>query len=233
MPDEQFQFAFDFFGEPEKPGQKPGEPAVPGAAGGPERPADAPDAAPAGDTPAPDAPFDFSFVYDDPAPPPVGAEPFPDPLAPQPASGLSEYLSGAPAEPAPEKAKSKRGRKSQKAMAEEVGLVQVPPDEELLKKQYYGIREVSEMFAVNASLLRYWEAAFGLQLRKNRKGDRFFTPQDIKTVQLIHDLLRRRKFTIDGARDFLKRNKGADQRYELIQSLQRVRKFLLELKAHM
>ncbi|RYY88764.1 MAG: MerR family transcriptional regulator [Chitinophagaceae bacterium] len=118
-------------------------------------------------------------------------------------------------------------------MAEEVALVQVPPDEELFKKQYYGIREVSEMFAVNPSLLRYWETAFGFQLRKNRKGDRFFTPQDIKTLQLIHDLLRRRKFTIDGARDFLKKNKGADQRYELIQSLQRVRKFLLELKAHL
>ncbi|RYZ20490.1 MAG: MerR family transcriptional regulator [Chitinophagaceae bacterium] len=116
-------------------------------------------------------------------------------------------------------------------MAEEVANVQVPPDEELDKKQYYGITEVAAMFGVNASLLRYWEGAFSMQLRKNRKGDRFFTPQDIRTIQLIHDLLRRRKFTIEGARDFLRKNKGADQRYELIQSLQRVRKFLVELKA--
>ena len=217
MSQEQFQFAFDFFGEPEKPGQKPGETAVPKneEVPGPERPVEE----------TQETPLEVSFLYP--------AETFPDPLHPQPAEGLGEYLSGAPAEPLPQKPKGKRGRKSQKAMAEEVGLVQVPPDEELMKKQYYGIREVAGMFAVNSSLLRYWEGAFGLQLRKNRKGDRFFTPQDIKTVQLIHDLLRRRKFTIEGARDFLKRNKGADQRYELIQSLQRVRKFLLELKAHL
>ncbi|WP_460571596.1 MerR family transcriptional regulator [Flaviaesturariibacter terrae] len=219
MSKEQFQFAFDFFGEPEKPDEASKEAAPELKAD--EAQADEPDEAPEEvlpDAPAHDEPLE---VY------------FPDPLAPQPSTGLSEYLSGAPLEPPPGKPKSKRGRKSQKAMAEEVGLVQVPPDEELFRKQYYGIREVCGMFAVNPSLLRHWEGEFGLQLRKNRKGDRFFTPQDIKTVQLIHDLLRRRKFTIDGARDFLKKNKGADQRYEMIQSLQKLRKFMLELKAHL
>lgn len=220
MDKEQFQFAFDFFGEPEKPAGEAGDAPLPGAE------ESRPDPAPGEKA---EAAFDVSFLYEAPS----AGEPFPDPLALQPAEGLGEYLSGAPSVPEAGKPKSKRGRKSQKAMAEEVGLVQVPPDEELFKKQYYGIREVAQMFAVNTSLLRYWEASFGMQLRKNRKGDRFFTPQDIKNVQLIHDLLRRRKFTIDGARDFLKRNKGADQRYELIQSLQRVRKFLLELKAHL
>ncbi|RYY97001.1 MAG: MerR family transcriptional regulator [Chitinophagaceae bacterium] len=118
-------------------------------------------------------------------------------------------------------------------MAEEAALVKLPDDEALHSKAYYGISEVAAMFAVNTSLLRFWEAEFGLTLRKNRKGDRFFTPKDIKTVQLIYDLLRRRKLTIDGARDFLRRNKGADERLVLIQSLQRLRGFLLELKAHL
>ncbi|RYY41127.1 MAG: MerR family transcriptional regulator [Chitinophagaceae bacterium] len=211
MSDDRFQIAFDFFGEPEKPDDA-GKESVPAKKEEPDVPLKAPAA-------AAQVAEEPTEVY------------FPDPLDLQPASGLTEYLSGAPVPE--ERRKSTRGRKSQKAMAAEVALVQVPPDEELFKKQYYGIREVSEMFAVNPSLLRYWETSFGMQLRKNRKGDRFFTPQDIKTVQLIHDLLRRRKFTIDGARDFLKKNKGADQRYELIQSLQKVRKFLLELKAHL
>jgi DNA-binding transcriptional MerR regulator len=72
-----------------------------------------------------------------------------------------------------------------------------------------------------------------MQLRKNRKGDRYFTPNDVKFLQLVHDLIRRRKFTIEGAKDYMKREKGAKERYEMIQSLKRMRSFLLELKAHL
>ncbi|WP_207896575.1 MerR family transcriptional regulator [Flaviaesturariibacter flavus] len=209
MDKDQFQFAFDFFGEPEKPAEQP----------------------PGSDAPAPEQLADAPLpIADSEETPEVH---FPEPIELPTLDIPSEFLSGAPVAGEAPRARSKRGRKSQKAMAEEVANVQVPPDEELNKKQYYGITEVAAMFGVNASLLRYWESAFGMQLRKNRKGDRFFTPQDIRTVQLIHDLLRRRKFTIDGARDFLRKNKGADQRYELIQSLQRVRKFLVELKAQL
>ena len=147
--------------------------------------------------------------------------------------GPKEFLSGKAIVSKPEKPKSTRGRKSVKEMAEELENVNVPEDEILFKKQYYGIGEVAEMFGVNGSLLRFWEGEFGMELRKNRKGDRFFKPSDIKTLQLIHDLLRRRKFTIEGAKEFMKKNKGADERYAMIQSLQRVRGFLLELKAHL
>ena len=144
-----------------------------------------------------------------------------------------EFLSGKPILPKAEKPKSTRGRKSLKDMSEELDKVNIPEDEILFQKQYYGIGEVAEMFGVNGSLLRFWEAEFGFDLRKNRKGDRFFKPSDIKTLQLIHDLLRRRKFTIEGAKEFLKKNKGADERYAMIQSLQRIKGFLLELKAHL
>jgi DNA-binding transcriptional MerR regulator len=131
------------------------------------------------------------------------------------------------AEPLP--TKSTRGRKSLKALAGEIDLINIPEDEVLFQRQYYAIGEVAEMFHVNASLLRYWETEFDiLQPRKNRKGDR---PIDIKNLQLIHDLLRRRKLTIEGAKDFLKRNKKTQERFELIQSLQKIKGFLLEIKA--
>lgn len=128
--------------------------------------------------------------------------------------------------------KSTRGRKSLKTLSGEIDLINIPEDEVLFQRQYYAIGEVAEMFHVNASLLRYWETEFDiLQPRKNRKGDRHFRPVDIKNLQLIHDLLRRRKLTIEGAKDFLKRNKKSQERFELIQSLQKIRSFLLEIKA--
>lgn len=129
--------------------------------------------------------------------------------------------------------KSNRGRKQVKDSEEHPDLVVVPEDELLFQKQYYSIGEVAEMFRVNTSLLRYWESEFGMELRKNRKGDRFFTPKDVKSIQLIHDLLRRRKFTIEGAKEYLKKDNLANEKHELIDSLSRLRSFLLELKAHL
>lgn len=133
---------------------------------------------------------------------------------------------------------NRRGRKSLKDTAATADLVQVPEDEILFKKQYYSIGEVAQMFRENQSLIRFWETEFDiLQPRKNRKGDRFFRPVDIKNLVLIHDLLRRRKFTIEGAREYLKKNNArslpgkAEEKFELIQSLQKIRSFLLELKA--
>jgi DNA-binding transcriptional MerR regulator len=131
-------------------------------------------------------------------------------------------------------APGKRGRKSIKEIESRVDLVQVPEDEELFKKQYYTIGEVATMFREKQSLIRYWELEFDiLQPRKNRKGDRYFRPIDIKNLVLIYDLLRRRKFTIDGARDFLKKNKKAEERFALIQSLQKLRGFLQELRSNL
>jgi DNA-binding transcriptional MerR regulator len=126
---------------------------------------------------------------------------------------------------------SGRGRKSQKTYAAEADLVSIPEDDVLFQKQYYSIGEVSQMFKVNASLLRFWESEFDIiKPRKNRKGDRHFRPVDIKNLQLIYDLLRRRKLTIDGARDFIKNNKKSQERFAMIQSLQKIKAFLLEVK---
>lgn len=131
----------------------------------------------------------------------------------------------------PEK-KSTRGRKSLKALDAEIDNVNIPPDETLFQRQYYSIGEVATMFGVNQSLLRFWENEFDIiQPRKNRKGDRHFRPVDIRNLELIHDLLRRRKLTIEGAKDFLKKNKQAREQFTMIQSLQDIRSFLLEIKA--
>ena len=146
-----------------------------------------------------------------------------------------EFLSGNPLPPKNVvKQKSPRGRKSLKEAEISLDNVAVPDDEILFQKQYYSIGEVATMFGVNTSLIRFWENEFDiLEPRKNRKGDRFFKPADIKNLQLIYDLLRRRKFTMEGAKDYLKKNKQADERYAMIQSLQKLRSFLLELKAHL
>lgn len=144
-----------------------------------------------------------------------------------------EFLSGRPVAPPEAPPKSGRGRK-RKDQPDEPENVQVPEDEILFKKQYYGMGEVVKMFGVNASLIRHWEAEFEvLQPRKNRKGDRLFKPTDIKYLQLIYDLIRRRKFTLEGAKDYLKDIGKAEEKYALIQSLQKLRGFLLELKAHL
>ena len=94
--------------------------------------------------------------------------------------------------------------------------------------------EVAEMFRVNQSLLRFWEAEFNiLQPKKNKKGDRYFRPVDIKNLHLIYHLLRQRKYTIEGAKDFLKKNSRAEEKFETIKKLEEVRHFLLEMKANL
>ncbi len=137
-------------------------------------------------------------------------------------------------ETAPPPPAGKRGRKSLKEISLHADLVQVPEDDILFQKQYYSIGEVAAMFRENQSLIRYWETEFDiLQPRKNRKGDRFFRPVDIKNLVLIYDLLRRRKFTIEGAREYLKKNKKAEEKFAMIRSLEKIRGFLLELKANL
>jgi DNA-binding transcriptional MerR regulator len=146
----------------------------------------------------------------------------------EPMIAIKEIKQKAPAK----QSAGKRGRRSLKDIALNADLIQVPEDEILFQKQYYPIGEVATMFRENQSLIRYWETEFDiLQPRKNRKGDRFFRPVDIKNLVLIYDLLRRRKFTIEGAKEYLKKNKKAEEKFTMIRSLEKIKGFLLELKA--
>ena len=133
------------------------------------------------------------------------------------------------------KPKSKRGRKSYKEIDAELDLIEVPSEEVLNQKLYYSITEVAKWFKVNPSLLRYWENEFDiLKPRKNRKGDRLFRPEDIKNLQVIYYLLRNRKFSLEGAKKYLRNHRQqADANVQLAQSLTKFRSFLLELKANL
>lgn len=127
-----------------------------------------------------------------------------------------------------------RGRMALKNMDSGADLIEVPDDEQLFQKMYYSMSEVAGMFKVNQSLIRFWENEFDiLKPRKNGKGDRLFRPEDVKNLKLIYHLLRERKYTIEGARDFLKNNKRADEKFAMIESLKKLKGFLLELKANL
>mgnify|MGYP001051165715 CR=1 FL=1 len=129
--------------------------------------------------------------------------------------------------------KSKRGRKSFKEMEAEAEMLQLPNDETLKKKLYYPIREVAAFFNVNTSLIRVWETEFDIiKPRKNRKGDRLFRFEDIKNLEIIYYLLRKKKFSLEGAKKYLKENKGnLDTNQQLIQTLKKLKLFLTEIKS--
>ncbi|APQ16711.1 MerR family transcriptional regulator [Maribacter hydrothermalis] len=103
---------------------------------------------------------------------------------------------------------------------------------DLPEKRYYGIGEVARAFGVNASLIRFWEKEFDvLQPKKNAKGNRKFTPQDIKNLQLIYHLVKERGFTLDGARIHLKEEKQKTlSNFDIIQKLERVKAELNKIK---
>jgi DNA-binding transcriptional MerR regulator len=130
--------------------------------------------------------------------------------------------------------KQTRGRMSLKDMDAGVDLIEVPDDVVLFEKMYYPIGTVADMFKVNQSLIRYWENEFDiLKPKKNGKGDRLFRPEDVKNLKLIYSLLRERKYTIEGAKEFLKNNKKADEKFATIESLKKLKNFLNELKANL
>jgi DNA-binding transcriptional MerR regulator len=87
------------------------------------------------------------------------------------------------------------------------------------------------MFKVNISLIRFWEKEFDiLKPKLNGKGDRHFRPEDIKNLKLIYHLLREKKYTIEGARDFLKKNKKSEAVFGVIEDLKKLKLFLNDLK---
>lgn len=94
-----------------------------------------------------------------------------------------------------------------------------------LTKLYYTIGEVSEMFGVSKSLIRYWESEFNaLKPHKNSKGDRRFTKQNIEQLEVIYHLVKEKGFTLDGAKKELRTKKGDILRKKnLLESLQQVR----------
>lgn len=99
-------------------------------------------------------------------------------------------------------------------------------------KLYYTIGEVSKMFDVNTSLIRFWEKEFSiLKPKKNAKGNRLFTQKDVDNLHIIYNLVKERGFTLDGAKKKMKENKSDSiNEAEMLKSLKKIRSFLLDLK---
>ncbi len=107
-------------------------------------------------------------------------------------------------------------------------------DTSKLTKVYYTITEVSAMFGVNSSLLRFWEKEFITfigNVKKNKKGDRYYNVQDIENLKILFHLVKERRMTLEGARDFLKDNKKkVKDDFGLIENLEQIKTFLQDLK---
>ncbi len=100
------------------------------------------------------------------------------------------------------------------------------------EKLYYSIGEVAKMFNVNASLIRYWEKEFPIiKPKKNRKGNRLFTPKDIDNFHLIYHLVKERGLTLQGAKMKLKENKDdLSHNFEIIKRLNNIKTLLNNIK---
>lgn len=102
---------------------------------------------------------------------------------------------------------------------------------DLPEKLYYSIGEVAKAFDVNTSLIRYWEQEFSiLKPKKNRKGNRFFTPEDIKNLKVIFHLVKEKGYTLDGARTALQTLPQVEKTVEIIDRLEFVKAELLKMK---
>ena len=101
----------------------------------------------------------------------------------------------------------------------------------LQDKLYYSIGEVAKAFNVNASLIRYWEQEFPIiKPKKNKKGNRYFTPEDIKNLKIIYHLVKEKGYTLDGARIALTTNSKISETITMIDRLEFVKAELQKLK---
>ena len=108
----------------------------------------------------------------------------------------------------------------------------MPYKEKKIEKLYYSIGEVAKMFDVNTSLIRFWEKEFDIiKPKKNKKGNRLFTKQDIENFYLIFYLVKERGMTLKGVKKKLKDNKeDTINNFEVINSLKKIKEMLLEIK---
>lgn len=99
-------------------------------------------------------------------------------------------------------------------------------------KRYYSMGEIATAFGVNQSLIRFWDKEFDiLKPKKNAKGNRLFTPEDVKNLQLIYHLVKERGFTLEGAKVHLKEGQQKTlDKFEIIRKLESVKTQLLQIK---
>jgi DNA-binding transcriptional MerR regulator len=109
--------------------------------------------------------------------------------------------------------------------------------EHQLTKLYYSIGEVADLFDVNTSLIRFWEKEFPIiKLKKNKKGNRLFTPKDVLKIDTIYHLVKNCGYTLDGAKKAMKsglnsKDSNEDLAQELILHLERIKQKLITIKS--
>ena len=103
---------------------------------------------------------------------------------------------------------------------------------DLPEKRYYKIGEVAKAFGVNTSHIRFWEKEFDiLKPKKNAKGNRMFTQEDVKNLQLIFHLVKERGFTLEGAKTHLKEGqKKTLDKFDIIRKLETIKTQLTNIK---
>ncbi|MCL9804635.1 MerR family transcriptional regulator [Flavobacterium amniphilum] len=103
---------------------------------------------------------------------------------------------------------------------------------DLPQKLYYSMGEIAKAFNVNQSLIRFWDKEFDiLKPKKNAKGNRMFTPEDVKNLQLIYHLVKERGFTLEGAKIHLKEGqKKTLDKFEIIRKLETIKTQLINIK---
>lgn len=102
-------------------------------------------------------------------------------------------------------------------------------------KRYYSMGEIATAFDVNQSLIRFWDKEFDiLKPKKNAKGNRMFTPEDVKNLQLIFHLVKERGFTLEGAKVHLKEDqKKTLDKFDIISKLESIKAQLLSIKTEL
>lgn len=100
------------------------------------------------------------------------------------------------------------------------------------KRLFYSIQEVADHFAVNVSLLRFWEKEFdNINPKKTAGGTRQYTKEDIQQVEIVYHLVKEKGLTLEGARQSLKSNKDdAEKRVTAVEKLTDIKKELLSLQ---
>lgn len=108
----------------------------------------------------------------------------------------------------------------------------MPYKDKEINKLYYSIGEVAKILEVNASLIRFWEKSFELDPpKKNRKGNRLFTLDEIQKLKQIHHLVKEKGYTLAGAKEFLNHHKSEEtEKSKLIHSLKELRAFLIQIR---
>lgn len=107
-----------------------------------------------------------------------------------------------------------------------------------LTKLYYTIGEVADLFNVNTSLIRFWEKEFSIiKPKKNKKGNRLFTPKDVVNFNMIYILVKKEGYTLEGAKKAIKNKDlnlensiNSNPNQEIINRLESIKEKLLNLK---